>query len=213
MRPGGMFVLWLGALSVAAAATAADYGVPKSHRTGASPLYSDGSVWLYWDNGTPNNINVTLPGWVGHEFDVSTLENYTYVRVFRMYMREWPNWMWDGGRISVFGVAGGIPGSLLWGPKFVMPTQEGWNNFRVGYFLGTRTKFLACWDQVYNYPDGDTLCFDTGPARTGKWLYHNGSWGPLESPNANLMLRVRVDDEHNPAVAPASIGRVKALFL
>lgn len=212
MKHGGVFVFCLAALSAAAVAGAADYSAAGLHRDGAWPLPGDGSVWLYWDNGTPNNINVTLPGWGGHGFDVSTLENYTYVRKFRMYMREWPNYTWEGGRIGIYSFSGGIPGSLLWGPKFVMPTQEGWNNFRVGYFLGTRTKFLACWDQLYNYPECDTLCFDTGPARTAKWLYHNGAWGPLASPNANMMLRVQVDDEHNPGVAPASFGSVKALF-
>jgi hypothetical protein len=212
MKHGRIFAISVGVISAAAVATAVDYDVPEPYGGGARPLSGDSSVWLLWDNGTANNINVTLPGWVGHEFDVSTLENYTYVRRFRLYMREWPNWMWDGGRIGIYSMSGGIPASLLWGPKFVMPTQEGWNNFRVGYFLGTQTKFLACWDQVYNYPNGDTLCFDTGPARTGKWLYKNGAWGPLADPNANMMLRVLVDDEHNPAVAPASLGAVKALF-
>jgi hypothetical protein len=212
MKRGGMFVLCLGAISAAAVATAVDYGGAEPCRDGGRPLAGDGSVWLLWDNGTANNINVTLPGWVGYDFDVSTLKNYTYVRKFRMYMRDWPNLRWDGSRIGIYSISGGVPGSILWGPKFVMPTQEGWNNFRVGYFLGTRTKFLACWDQFYNYPDCDTLCFDTGPARTGKWVYSGGSWTPLASPNANLMLRVQVDDEHNPAVAPASFGSVKALY-
>jgi len=205
-------VILTAAALAAAVATAVDYGAPEPCRDGGRPLAGDGSVWLLWDNGTPNNINVTLPGWVGYEFDVSTLENYNYVRKFRMYMRAWPNSRWDGGRIGIYSFSGGLPGALLWGPKFVMPTQEGWNNFRVDYFLGSRTKFLACWDQLYNYPDCDTLCFDTGPSRRGKWIYSGGLWGPYIGVNANLMLRVQVDDEHNPGVAPASVGRVKALF-
>lgn len=206
MKRGAIFVLCLGAASAAVVATASDYG-------GAEPLLpGDGSVWLSWDNGTPNNINVTLPGWIGHEFDVSTLENYSYVNKFRMYMRAWPNRRWDGGRIGIYGVSGGVPGSLLWGPSFVTPTREGWNDFDVDYFLGSRPRFLAFWDHVYNYPNGDTLCFDTGPARSHLWMYYGGTWGPYTGVEANLMLRVRVDDEHNPAVAPASIGRVKALY-
>jgi hypothetical protein len=196
MKRGGMFVLWLGAISAAAVATAVDYGTPEPYGDRAWPLPGD----------------VTLPGWVGCSFDVSTLENYTYVSRFRMYMRAWPNRRWDGGRIGICGISGGVPGSLVWGPTFVMPTQEGWNDFDADCYLGSRPKFLAFWDQFYNYPNGDTLCFDTGPARTGKWLYSGGSWGPLASPNANMMLRVQVDDEHNPGVAPASLGRVKALF-
>lgn len=212
MKRGGIFALCLAVLSAAAVATAGDYGCPEPYRNGAWPLPGDGSVWLVWDNGTASGTNVTLSGWVGHGFDVSTLENYTYVRTFRMYMRAWPNRRWDGGRIGVCGLQGGIPGSLLWGPEFVMPTQEGWNDFEAGCFLGSRTKFLAFWDQVYNYPNGDTLCFDTGPARGQQWVYYQGSWAPYSGVNANFMLRVQVDDEHNPAVAPSSIGRVKALY-
>ncbi len=212
MKRGGIFVICLGAISAAVVATAVDYDAPEPNRDPAWRLSGDGSVWLYWDNGKPNNINVTLPGWAGYDFDVSTLENYTYVSRFRMYMRAWPNRRWDGGRIGIFTFSGGIPGSLLWGPRFVMPAQEGWNDFEADCFLGSRRKFLAFWDQFYNYPNGDTLCFDTGPARALKWVYRNGIWGPLGDPNANMMLRVQVDDEHNPAVAPASIGRVKALF-
>jgi len=212
MKHGGIFVLCLGVISAAAVATAIDYGGPESYRDRAWPLSGDGSVWLYWDNGKPSGTNVTLPEWVGHAFDVSTLENYSYVRRFRMYMRAWPNRRWDGGRIGIYSFAGGVPASLLWGPHFVTPKQEGWNVFEADYFLGSRTKFLACWDQFYNYPNGDTLCFDTGPARTQKWIYYGGSWGPYHGVEANLMLRVQVDDEHNPGVAPASVGRVKALF-
>ncbi|HUU57299.1 MAG TPA: hypothetical protein VMW93_08150, partial [bacterium] len=196
MRHGGIFVICLGAISVAAVATAVDYGALEPYLERAWPLPDDGSVWLSWDNGTPSSTNVTLSGWVAHNFDVSTLENYNYVRKFRMYMRAWPNRRWDGGRVGIYSFQGGVPGSLLWGPTFVMPTQEGWNDFEADCFLGNRPKFLAGWDQFYNYPDGDTLCFDTGPARTAKWIYSGGTWGPLASPNANMMLRVQVDDEH-----------------
>ncbi len=213
MKHGGIFVLCLGAISAAAVATAVDYGAPEPYRDRAWPLSGDGSVWLYWDNGTPHGTNVAFTAaWVGHEFDVSTLENYNYVRKFRMYMRAWPNRRWDGGRVGIFVFAGGLPGSLLWGPTFVMPRQQGWNDFEADCFLGSRTKFLACWDQVYNYPNGDTLCFDTGPRRGHTWRYYRGSWMSFEGPNANLMLRVQVDDEHNVEVEPASVGRVKALY-
>jgi hypothetical protein len=212
MKSGRTFVIWLGAISVAAAAGAVDYGGPETYRDRARPPAGDGSVWLYWDNGTPSGTNVTLPGWVGYDFDVSTLENYTYVSRFRMYMRAWPNRRWDGGRIGVFSFTGGLPGSLLWGPGFVMPTQQGWNDFEADCFLGSRTKFVAYWDQFYSYPNCDTVCFDTGPARGHAWQYYGGSWAPFQGPNANLMLRVQVDDKHNPAVAPSSLGRVKALF-
>jgi hypothetical protein len=193
-------------------AKAVDYGGPEPYRDRAWPLSGDGSVWLYWDNGTASSTNVTLSVWVGHPFDVSTLENYTYVSRFRMYMRAWPNRRWDGGRIGIYNLGGGVPGSLLWGPEFVVPSREGWNDFGVGYYLGTVRRFLPAWESFYNYPNGDTLCFDTGPARTGTWRYYSGSWAPFQGPNANLMLRVRVDDEHNPGVTPTSVGRVKALY-
>jgi len=212
MKRGGIFVLCLGAISAAVVATALDYGGLEPYRDRAWPLSGDGSVWLYWDNGTASGTNVTLSGWVGHDFDVTPLENYTYVSGFRMYMRAWPNRRWDGGRIGIYSFQGGIPGSLLWGPRFVMPTQEGWNDFEADCFLGDRRKFLACWDQFYNYPNCDTLCFDTGPRRSHQWLYYEGAWAEFRGPNGNLMLRVQVDDEHNPGVAPASLGRVKALF-
>jgi hypothetical protein len=213
MKPRGILVLWLGAISAAAVATAVDYGGAESYRDRASLLPGDGSVWLYWDNGTASGTNVTLSGPVAHDFDVSTLENYAHVNGFRMYMRAWPNRRWDGGRIGVVSFQGGVPGSFLWGPTFVMPTQEGWNDFDADCYLGSRLRFLASWDQFYNYPNCDTLCFDTGPCRSHQWIYYGGTWGPyIGGVNANLMLRVRVDDEHNPAVAPASVGRVKALF-
>lgn len=212
MKHGGIFVICLGAIGAAAVATAVDYGGPEPYRDRAWPLSGDGSVWLSWDNGTASSTNHTFSGWVGHDFDVSTLKNYTYVSRFRMYMRAWPNRRWDGGRVGIFVFAGGVPGSLLWGPTFVMPRQEGWNDFDADCFLGSRTKFLAFWDQFYNYPNGDTLCFDTGPARSHKWIYYGGSWAPYRGVEANLMLRVQVDDEHNPEVEPASVGRVKALY-
>jgi len=48
------------------------------------------------------------------------------------------------------------------------------------------------------------------------WEYSQGSWSPFESssilPYRNLMLRMVVDNEQNPAVAPSSVGRVKALY-
>ena len=212
MRRGRKLLLGLGVISAAAVAGAADYTSPEPAYDGAWPLPGDGSKWLSWDNGTASATNVTMSGWIGHGFDVSTLEDYTYVNKFRMYMRAWPNRSWDGGRIGVCGFQGGVPGSLLWGPEFVMPAQQGWNDFDAACFLGSQTKFIAFWDQVYAYPNGDTLCFDTGPERVGKWVYIRGAWSPYTGAEGNLMLRVRVDDKHNPAVAPASIGRVKALF-
>jgi hypothetical protein len=49
------------------------------------------------------------------------------------------------------------------------------------------------------------------------WLYSDGNWGPYETggvsaPYRNVMIRMVVDNEQNPAVAPSSIGRVKALY-
>jgi len=203
MRCGGFQATCALTAALAAAALAADFGPGARY---------DGSAWLVWDNGTPNPDNYTLSGWIGHEFDVSTLAYYTYVNKFRMYMRAWPNRRWDGGYIGIYAFTGGVPGSRIWGPKFALPTAEGWNDFDVGYYLGSRKKFLAYWDAFYNYPDGDTLCFDTGPGRARTWIYVGGSWVPFRGVDANLMLRAEVDDEHNPAVAPTSLGKVKALF-
>jgi hypothetical protein len=205
-------LICLGVIIAASVAAAADYDASGPGGGEAEVLPGDGSTWLSWDNGTPSGTNQTLSGWVGHEFDVSTLGNYTHVNRFRMYMRAWPNRSWDGGQIGICAFSGGVPGSILWGPEFVVPNKEGWNNFNADCFLGSRTKFLAFWDRYYNSSDGDTLCFDTGPAQAGVWQYYGGAWAPSTAVNANLMLRVRVDDENNPAVAPASIGRVKALY-
>ncbi len=59
---------------------------------------------------------------------------------------------------------------------------------------------------------------DNNPTFLGhSWLYFEGTWSPLTEisitdPYFNLMLRVVVDNEHNPGVEPSSMGRVKALY-
>jgi hypothetical protein len=76
---------------------------------------------------------------------------------------------------------------------------------------------MGAYEQFYNYPNADPFMIDNNPTFMGhSWQYLSGSWAPFEqsniAPYRNVMLRMIVDNEQNPAVAPSSIGRVKALY-
>jgi hypothetical protein len=207
---------------IAAGAWAADMVVekaPPATTIGESPNY-DATVELKWDSGATSWLIVWYTGagaWVANDFDISTVKTYPHIQNIKMYCyMAWPNGRWDGFRLGVYSFPGGVPGSLIWGPEFVMPTATGWNNFSVDWTLPSGLKkFLPAMEQFYNYPNCDPHVVDNVPGNSGhSWLYYGGNWGPLTNGTGyyNLMLRVIMDNEHNPGVTPTSVGRVKALY-
>lgn len=190
------------------------------------PAAFDGTRELRWDSGTGKWMVVWYTGrdyWVGNDFDVSTISAYSSVKTYRTQSRLWPNGRWDGFRIGIYAMAGGVPGSIMWPtsgtPKFVMPTGSayGWKDFDVNWVLPAVKEFLAAQEQFYDFPSpgGDPHIIDDNPAFLGhSWMCDATGWGPFESqytiPYRNLMIRVVV--EETLTVAPTSVGRVKALY-
>jgi hypothetical protein len=140
-----------------------------------------------------------------------------YVKYLRIYChREEPNEQWDGFRIALFAFQNGVPGEMMWPqsgePKWVRPEigyQAGWYDFPVDWYLPVNS-FVAAWEQFYDPPDCDAISFDDGGwccERT--WRRGEGVWSKMDC-SANLMVRVYA--ELMGGVAPASLGRVKALY-
>jgi len=210
-------------LAVLAAAWGADYVVERatSAPTAAGPA-ADDTMELKWDSGIVRWWLCWYTGrdtWVGNDFDISTISGYRAVEAIKLQSRsDWHNVGWDGFRLGIFDFSGGVPGSLLWGPKFVVPTgATGWKEFSVNWTLpsGTR-KFLAGQEQYYNYPNCEPFAIDNNPTRMGHcWQCLSGSWAPFYSestaPYCNVMIRVIVNDE-TVGLTPTSVGRVKALY-
>jgi hypothetical protein len=209
---------------LAAGAWAADMIVEKAPPAASieEPSGYDATVELKWDTGATAWVVAYYTGagaWVANDFDISTVKTYPYVQSIRMFCYSlWPNTGWDGGRLGVYSYAGGVPGSLIWGPKFIMPTGgNGFKDFEVGWSLpGGLKKFLPAYEQYYNYPNCDPHVIDNNPTFLHhSWSYFGGSWQPYSNSTPgyyNIMLRVIMDNEHNPGVAPTSVGRVKALY-
>ncbi|MEE9456781.1 MAG: hypothetical protein V3W11_06495, partial [bacterium] len=127
------------------------------------------------------------------------------------------NARWDGFRLGIFDFSGGVPGSLLWGPKHVVPTgSSGWKEFSVGWTLPSGiSKFLAGQEQYNNWPTCDPFLIDNNSTFMGhSWQYLRTRWEPFRQENIlpyrNLMIRVIVNDLIS--VTPTSLGRVKALY-
>jgi len=181
--------------------------------------YDNGSHYLHlaWYTGEGS--------WVANDFDLSTLKTkHDVVREIKFFTtRYWPNNQFDGFRIALFGMAGDVPGSMIWPAggvgNFVKPTGgEGFKTFWVGHFL-TSPKFAAAVEQYYDYPQCDPYFTDTNETFLNhSWQKEEGTpWKKLEGltnyPNRNLMLRVTVQlDYAEVAVSPATLGRVKALY-
>ena len=211
------------ACALCAAAWAADVVVeraPYAEPTTGSPTY-DGTLELRWDNGSAAWLIGFYTGagtWLANDFDISTLSTYRAVQWMRIYSGPaYPNGRWDGFRIGIYNYTGSVPGSLLWGPKFVTGTTTGygWNDFRVNWTLpASYTAFLAGMEQYYNWPNIDPHVVDSNSTfLRHSWLYYGGTWSPNTNGTGyfNLMIRVVVDDE-SLTVSPASVGRVKALY-
>lgn len=210
--------------ALAATAWAADCVVERAAppRGSPDPAGTDDTLELKWDSGfgmwwlayyTGRNL------WVGNDFDISTISGYAAVQAIKLQSRNnWPNSRWDGFNIGVYDFSGGVPGSLLWGPKFVVPTgATGWKEFSVNWTLPTGTyKFLAGWEQYYNYPNCEPFLIDNNPTFMGhSWLYYSSRWAPFESQNIapyrNIMIRVIVNNSAL-NLTTISAGRVKALY-
>jgi hypothetical protein len=213
---------------VAAAFVAAAWGTdcviePAASAPGVpEDAYTDDTMELKWDSGTGRWWLCWYTGlntWVGNDFDITTIAAYTTIDTIRLQSRSnWPNSVWDGFRLGIYGFAGGVPGSLIWGPQFVVPTgSTGWKDFAVGWVLPTGvSRFIAAQEQYYDYPSCEAFLIDNNPTFLGhSWLYEGGTWSLFESPSVapyrNLMIRVIVDSG-TIDVAPLSVGRVKALY-
>ena len=211
------------AAALAAAAFAADYVVERPPAGPTQPLVpeEDGVVELKWDTGTRSYHICYYTGagaWLVNDFDLSQIPEYTRVTRLLVYTSPtWPNATWDGFRIGIYSFTGSVPGSLLWGPKFVKPglTGAGWANLSVAWTLpAAQLRFAAGLEQYYNYPQCDAHTVDNNRTfRQHSWLYYAGSWSPYTNSTGyrNLMIRVRVSDVYS-GVVPSSIGRVKALY-
>jgi len=175
---------------------------------------------LSWDTGSVNGATAWYTGagsWGANDFNISTLAAYNRVASARIYYYpNWPNSILEGNREAVWSFLGGTPGSLLWGPTYVRGTTAmGWNTFAVGWTLGAVTAFVMAFEQYYNYPVCDPVLNWSWAGTTGhSWYYYAGAWASfpqLGYGNYPLMIRCTVDDSFS-GVAPASLGRVKALY-
>jgi len=209
------------ACALCAAARGADVAVERPTYVGpAAPPSRDGTLELMWDNGSPMWLVVWTTGrgvWVGNDYDIATVASYRGVESIRAFSApRWPNARWDGFRLGIFAFDGGVPGSLLWGPEFVVGTGTGdrWYDFRVGWTLpAANDRFVPAIEQYYDYPNADPHTVDSNRTFLGhSWLYV-GSWRLYSNVHLyyNLMIRVVLSDETS-AFAPTSLGRVKALY-
>lgn len=211
---------------LAVGAWAADLAVDVAPPAAGKPQgNNDNTVELKWDTGVRGLGLAWYTGagsWVANDFNISTVKTYPWIGYIRIYSSTaWPNTIWDGMRYAIFGFSGGVPGSFMWGPYFYRPTTGTgwcWVDLPVQWILPPGVyAFAAGVEQFYNYPNCDPHALDNNPTFMGhSWQYYQGTWSPHEGypsyPYRNLMLRVLVDNEHNPNVEPASMGRVKALY-
>jgi hypothetical protein len=216
-----------------AADVVADGGYYTSPNFTAPAPYDQSSLELMWDNGTRRWSVIWYTGadsWVGNDFDASTLKtSYAKILKYKYYTRgAWPNLGWDGMRFAFYAFRGGVPGSMLWptsgNPYFFKPSNPDiqahiWVEFNVDWTCPS-VKFLAAQEQFYNNPTADPFAVDMNPTNLKhSWQYYNAAWSPIElnfegvGPYRNVMIRVWVEPgQEFPAVAPSSIGRVKALY-
>jgi hypothetical protein len=186
------------------------------------PAETDTELELKWDDGRPSWLMCWYTGEdsrVGNDFDISTLATGWWIKTIKVVSGPaWPNGRWDGFRLGVFAFTGSLPGSIIHGPRFVRGTGSsyGWCGFDFGMYewsLGGHKRFVVGVEQFYNYPVCDPYVLDSNTVFRGhSWQYQAGKWDPLVgiAGYRNLMVRVIISDLM--AVAPASVGRVKALY-
>jgi len=162
--------------------------------------------------GGPHDI------YYGHDFDLTNY-NPRFVKNIRVYSSGLVfNKQWDGFNIALFDFSNGYPGEMLWGPKFVVgsgmegPYGQHWCDFTVAYTLPTgKTKIIAAVQQYWNGENFDPLYIDNGPYLGHQWWRTSPTqWSEYYNDGHNLLIRIVVST--NVGVAPASLGRVKAVF-
>jgi len=215
--------VWAAVVGLAAAAGAADVAVRAPRGAAAGPASgTDARFELKWDDGSPTWLKIWYTGveaWAANDFDISTLGGSWWIETIRvMSGASWPNGVWDGFRLGVYSFAGGVPGSRVYGPRFVRGGGAGyrWCDFNFGMWewsLGGYPEFMVGVEQYYDYPNCDPYTLDGN--RTflrHSWQYYAAYWQPMEGSFGyrNLMVRVVISDLM--AVTPASLGRVKALY-
>lgn len=160
--------------------------------------------------------------WAGIDYDTSTLKTTRWrLAKVRANLGMGRNERWDGMRLAIYDMAGGKPGKIIW-PKSGTPkpvTGYGtpkpiatWCEFPVGYDL-PQHEFVVALEQYYDSPLCDMygVGYGRGFAERHTWFnYWNGGWGHTEI--GTWMLRAVVEGPTNIGVAPASLGRVKALY-
>jgi hypothetical protein len=216
--------------TVWAADVAVDGGGHAGPAFAASTPRDQATMELKWDNGLRRWSIAWYTGadsWVGNDFDASTLKtSYAKIMKYKYYTRgAWPNEGWDGMRFAFYAFRGGVPGSMLWPtsghPYFFKPSNPDiqshiWVEFNIDWTCPS-VKFLAAQEQFYNNPTCDPFSVDNDTNFKGhSWEYAQGQWSPLSTsadPYKNLMVRLWIEPgQEFPAVAPSSIGRVKALY-
>jgi hypothetical protein len=121
--------------------------------------------------------------------------------------------------VAIFDFAARVPGEIVWPrsgtPEFVIPkdfTGSQWCEFRALWTPGSSPRFVAGQEQFLDGPACNAFCFDDGGTagdESHTWSGYDGVWSKYEEPN-NLMLRVV--GGYGGAVAPTSLGRIKALY-
>ena len=224
-------------MSVAAVALAADMAYLDAGGAGDAAAWLGPSAMpgptaeLKWDNGSRRwaiawTTSAAAGLLTGNDFNTSTLLGRTNkVKILKFKMMScsfWPSTSWEGLRISFWSFAGGAPGSKLWptgssGYYFKPSAGAGhvWVECDVNWTC-PNSAFVAAEEQYYNYPNCDPFEVDNNMTFLyHSWQYQSNAWQYFTNdpePYRNLMIRVIVDTNANPGVAPTSIGRIKALY-
>ena len=208
-------VLLLGFL--AAGAWAADTVVSPVYH---GPYVADkgtGVTWeLAWDNGTISDAGAWYTGagaWAGVDFTIPFTWSRWVDAAKIYYYPNWPNGTFEGNRMGTWSFAGGVPGSLLNGPTYVRGTAFGWNTFSADYYLGSNTAFVLAFEQCYNYPACDTVVnLASGGTYSHSWYYYSGAWAGIVGLGYGAYPLMTRAIFISMAVAPTSLGRVKAMY-
>lgn len=176
---------------------------------------------LKWDNGDCLTLHYWPSGegkWSANDYDISTLKTLSHIKRIKVVSAlDWPNHAWDGFRLGIFDFSAQFPGKLIWPesgtPKYVIGSggpRPVWCEFDVDWVLPSgQRKFLVGVEQYYNQPGCDPIGLDSYQGVPDhSWYKQTSGW--FRVPYYNLMVRVIVGDVD--AVAPASLGRVKALY-
>jgi hypothetical protein len=182
---------------------------------------TDAGLELKYDTGTRSYLNVSFYGedhWYGCDFDISQFSEYRGVTRIRVFSDPgWPQPGWDGFNVAIFEFVGTVPGSVLWGPKFIKPrrTTPGWVRCKVNWTLPAgNDRFVAAMEQYYDYPECDCFATDDNLTASGhSWQYVEDSWAYFGGNYGykNIMLRVVVDNV-TVRMTPTSLGRIKGLY-